>query len=484
MKKFVMKLLVLIMMISCLNALNVSAYDHNIIMSAYLDVLNGTRDYGENTVQYLLYDIDKNGIPEIIIDSGTCEADKTFNFYTYDNRTCKWLGEKYGSLSFASIPDDNGILCLFARQGYQHISSISILDNSLKETNIIDKYLTLEDHTENGDYYEPYHFYEGSVYLEFKDKKDMSGFGNFNYITSDNATATLYEYGTKKGIEYYNKGLYYEAIDEIQWFCDANWYNMTEEQQNNALWYLNNAKSKLADRIFESAKNNYNNGQYYEVINEVQRFCDFNWYYMTKDQQDNALWYLRNSKSKLADYLFKSGKNYYNNGLYYEAKDALTNAVYYYTQSNNGNWKTANDYLYNTNNRIKHLESKDPKIHTYNSHNGKCTDCGTQLLYSGKGINIYYLGSKTLYGNLYINLKIDNNSNRAETIQVREESVNNYMTYLFMSTDVLPQKSAFTSISLPSYSSPVALNDIYNIEFRFILCENDFYLTPRISLDF
>lgn len=471
-------------MISCLNALNVSAYDYNIIMSAYLDVLNGTRDYGENTVQYLLYDIDKNGIPEIIIDSGTCEADRCTYFYTYDNGSVKYLGEKLSSHSyFASIPHKNGILIISSHSSHQYAGIISITNTGIEENEIFYKYLTPDEYINHG-YYTPSELYEGSTDLKFTDKINLSGFGNFNYVGSNDLPSTLYESGIAKGIVYFNNGMYYEAIDEIQWFCDANWYNMTEEQQNNALWYLNNAKSKLADRIFESAKNNYNNGQYYEVINEVQRFCDFNWYYMTKDQQDNALWYLRNSKSKLADYLFKSGKNYYNNGLYYEAKDALTNAVYYYTQSNNGNWKTANDYLYNTNNRIKHLESKDPKIHTYNSHNGKCTDCGTQLLYSGKGINIYYLGSKTLYGNLYINLKIDNNSNRAETIQVREESVNNYMTYLFMSTDVLPQKSAFTSISLPSYSSPVALNDIYNIEFRFILCENDFYLTPRISLDF
>ena len=373
MKKFVMKLLVLIMMISCLNALNVSAYDHNIIMSAYLDVLNGTRDYGENTVQYLLYDIDKNGIPEIIIDSGTCEADRCTYFYTYDNGSVKYLGEKLSSHSyFASIPHKNGILIISSHSSHQYAGIISITNTGIEENEIFYKYLTPDEYINHG-YYTPSELYEGSTDLKFTDKINLSGFGNFNYVGSNDLPSTLYESGIAKGIAYYNNGMYYEAIDEIQWFCDANWYNITEEQQNNALWYLNNAKSKLADRIFESAKNNYNNGQYYEVINEVQRFCDFNWYYMTKDQQDNALWYLNNSKTKLANHLFSSGKKYYRQGLFYEARNAFEEAMRYYEPINDNLWKQTNDYLYNTNEKIKQWECRpvcDKNGNPYKTYDG------------------------------------------------------------------------------------------------------------------
>lgn len=102
----------------------------------------------------------------------------------------------------------------------------------------------------------------------------------------------------------------------------------------------------------------YNKGLYYEAINEIQRFCDENWYYMTAEQQKNALYYLNNAKSKLADYSFTTGKNYYNKGLYYEAQKEFTNAVDLYTK-NTSQWQSANDYLYNANQRIKEWENRN-----------------------------------------------------------------------------------------------------------------------------
>lgn len=273
---------------------------------------------------------------------------------------------------FASIPHKNGILIISSHSSHQYAGIISITNTGIEENEIFYKYLTPDEYINHG-YYTPSELYEGSTDLKFTDKINLSGFGNFNYVGSNDLPSTLYESGIAKGIAYYNNGMYYEAIDEIQWFCDANWYNITEEQQNNALWYLNNAKSKLADRIFESAKNNYNNGQYYEVINEVQRFCDFNWYYMTKDQQDNALWYLNNSKTKLANHLFSSGKKYYRQGLFYEARNAFEEAMRYYEPINDNLWKQTNDYLYNTNEKIKQWECRpvcDKNGNPYKTYDG------------------------------------------------------------------------------------------------------------------
>ena len=54
-----------------------------------------------------------------------------------------------------------------------------------------------------------------------------------------------FDAGMSKGINYYNRGLYYEAIDEFQWFCDANWGALNSGQQKYALDYLGGAKEKL-----------------------------------------------------------------------------------------------------------------------------------------------------------------------------------------------------------------------------------------------
>ena len=55
-----------------------------------------------------------------------------------------------------------------------------------------------------------------------------------------------FDNGMRNGINYFNQGLYYEARDEFQWFCDANWGNMNSGQQKYALDYLGAAKQKTA----------------------------------------------------------------------------------------------------------------------------------------------------------------------------------------------------------------------------------------------
>lgn len=67
----------------------------------------------------------------------------------------------------------------------------------------------------------------------------------------------------KKGIDYFNKGMYYEARDEFQWFCDYNWGKMNSGQQKYALDYLDGAKAKISalnSAPKYSASNVYVNG--------------------------------------------------------------------------------------------------------------------------------------------------------------------------------------------------------------------------------
>ena len=55
-----------------------------------------------------------------------------------------------------------------------------------------------------------------------------------------------FDNGMRNGINYFNRGLYYEARDEFQWFCDYNWGNMNSGQQKYALDYLGATKQKVA----------------------------------------------------------------------------------------------------------------------------------------------------------------------------------------------------------------------------------------------
>lgn len=64
-----------------------------------------------------------------------------------------------------------------------------------------------------------------------------------------------FDNGMRKGIEYYNSGMYYEARDEFQWFCDYNWGELNPGQQKYALDYLGGAKAKI--REIESSGDTY-----------------------------------------------------------------------------------------------------------------------------------------------------------------------------------------------------------------------------------
>ena len=54
-----------------------------------------------------------------------------------------------------------------------------------------------------------------------------------------------FDSGMSKGISYFDRGLYYEARDEFQWFCDANWGKMNAGQQKYALDYLDGTKLRI-----------------------------------------------------------------------------------------------------------------------------------------------------------------------------------------------------------------------------------------------
>lgn len=110
------------------------------------------------------------------------------------------------------------------------------------------------------------------------------------------------------------------------------------------------------DKGMQKGISYYNQGLYYETIDEIQNFCDVFWYDITAEQQEKALYYLWQSKTNLADYLFNTGVGYYNRGLYYEAQKFFADAIGLYPEYSTS-WRSANDYLYNANEKIKEIEN-------------------------------------------------------------------------------------------------------------------------------
>lgn len=134
------------------------------------------------------------------------------------------------------------------------------------------------------------------------------------------------------------------------------------------------------------------------------------------------------------------------------------------------------------------LKEGTTKNHEYSKYSGLCKNCGSHmLLYEGKGITIYFDGIDIDdYGDFYLKLFIKNNSSRKELIQMRETSVNGYMTKFIMSQEIFPGKLAKCYAYFPSFNfSDVGIrtaDEIYEIEFKFILCESNYFLTNAISL--
>lgn len=317
MKRIVTSLLTVVMLTV---GLNITAFGSGIssqtytcdgrVVSAYLSILENW----DGDAQYIVYDIDKDGTPELIIESGVA-AESILNFYTFNGGETKWLGSKEGShTSLATVPNKNGILRTSAHSSFQHVSLISVKDGGIEETEVFAETLTPDEYIEHG-YYEPEYFYEGAKYLDFYDKMNLSALKKIKPVSksvnvSQNFSTVDFDFGMAKGIQYFNNGQYYEARDEFQWFCDDNWGKMNEGQQQYALGYLNNAKEKVAEIEKENSRltqqqfddgmrkgiDYFNKGLWKDARNEFQWFCDSNWWRMNSGQRKYALDYLGAAK--------------------------------------------------------------------------------------------------------------------------------------------------------------------------------------------
>ncbi|WP_448861991.1 zinc-ribbon domain-containing protein [Dorea sp.] len=100
---------------------------------------------GIQVMNYFLCDIDKDGIKELLVQNGTCEADYTYQAYTIQNNKSKYLGEISGFHTMF-YKDENGGTekYIIQVQGYmmgETISHIEINNGKIESEEVSNKQL-------------------------------------------------------------------------------------------------------------------------------------------------------------------------------------------------------------------------------------------------------------------------------------------------------------------------------------------------------
>lgn len=117
---------------------------------------------------YSLYDIDKDGVPELMTKLGTCEADYHGEIYTFRDGqalcVCEELG--LGHSSYYSDPDENGIVLFGGHMGYAWAQRLTLAGDGVQSEDLYEDDLNarLEKDPE-AEYVYPGEVIPGSVYL-------------------------------------------------------------------------------------------------------------------------------------------------------------------------------------------------------------------------------------------------------------------------------------------------------------------------------
>lgn len=118
---------------------------------------------------YLVYDIDKDGVPELVIKSGTCEADYVGSLYTFSDGEARCVSNELylGHSSLYSDPGENGLIQMNGHMGYAWAARLSLVDGSVQAETLYED--DLNERLQNdpdADYVYPGDVVPGAEYLE------------------------------------------------------------------------------------------------------------------------------------------------------------------------------------------------------------------------------------------------------------------------------------------------------------------------------
>ncbi len=98
---------------------------------------------------YLLYDIDKDGIPELVTKTGTCEADYTGTVYTCKSEEAVKAGEfGLGHAGLFTDPGKNGVIVWWGHMGAAGGVRYSLSDGQISSEQIFEETLDIQNDPE------------------------------------------------------------------------------------------------------------------------------------------------------------------------------------------------------------------------------------------------------------------------------------------------------------------------------------------------
>jgi len=110
--------------------------------SVYKEVITSVDDSGLAFVPiYFLYDVDGNGVKELIIREGDSEIELMYNFLTIDRSGLRFIGSLSGTHSYICLGDDGGIVRFNAHMGYEAVYQIYINNSQVGESLVFEKVL-------------------------------------------------------------------------------------------------------------------------------------------------------------------------------------------------------------------------------------------------------------------------------------------------------------------------------------------------------
>lgn len=125
-----------------------------------------TDPYGDEAAQaYQLYDIDKDGVPELFVHFGVSEVAARADVYTCKDSEAVLMEKEMstGHSTFYTYPGENAILAVWGHMGYLTYSKISLADGALTSEVI---YETEISSYADADYLEPEEVVPGAVIIE------------------------------------------------------------------------------------------------------------------------------------------------------------------------------------------------------------------------------------------------------------------------------------------------------------------------------
>lgn len=118
-------------------------------LQAYSSIVEEIWHSYDEYCEYTLFDLDQDGIKELITSQGTCDADWTNDVYTIEDGYILMIGQFYGPVMLYVAEDGNGLYAVYGHMGVQNIDQITKNGSQLQVDTIMNGDIGEEDYYSN-----------------------------------------------------------------------------------------------------------------------------------------------------------------------------------------------------------------------------------------------------------------------------------------------------------------------------------------------